>query len=79
MAWNYRILAHREKEEEIYFQIHEVYYDQNGKPNGYAASPSNVSGEDEGAINWALDNMKACMQKPILWAGDRFPSEYERK
>ena len=32
MGWNYRILAHDYKGE-VYLQIHEVYYDEEGKPN----------------------------------------------
>ena len=32
MGWNHRILAHEYKGE-VYLQIHEVYYDEEGKLN----------------------------------------------
>ena len=34
MKWNYRVLAHKQFDE-VYFYIHEVYYDEEGNPNGY--------------------------------------------
>ena len=34
MSWNYRILAH-EDGDDWFFQIHKVYYDEEGKVNGY--------------------------------------------
>lgn len=75
MEWNYRILAHRE-DTEIYFEIHEVYYDANGKPEGYAEGGINVSGENIKAILLELDSIRACSNLPVLWGGDRFPEEY---
>ncbi len=32
MKWNHRVLAHKDGDE-MFFQIHEVYYDKKGKPN----------------------------------------------
>ena len=75
MSWNYRVLAHK-YEEEIYFEIHEVYYDENGIPNGYKEKPVTISGENIKGMRWALNKMKECLKKPILWAGDDFPKEY---
>ena len=31
MGWNYRVLAHKQFDE-VYFYIHEVYYDEEGNP-----------------------------------------------
>jgi hypothetical protein len=75
MSWNYRVLAHK-YEEEIYFEIHEVYYDENGILNGYKEKPVTISGENIKGMRWALNKMKECLKKPILWAGDDFPKEY---
>ncbi len=33
MTWNNRIVRHRDKAED-YYEIHEVYYDENGKIDG---------------------------------------------
>lgn len=76
MSWNHRILAH-DTDGEIYLQIHEVYYDKEGVPDGYTMNAIAVSGEDLDSIKWTLDKMKECLEKPILWAGDKFPEEYK--
>jgi hypothetical protein len=75
MGWNHRVLAHK-YQEEIYFQIHEVLYDENGIPNGYTAEPVTIGSEDIKGMRWTLNKMKECLKKPILWAGDDFPKEY---
>ncbi len=80
MSWNHRILAkeykHLDGTTEIYFQIHEVYYDKKGTPNGYTENPVHVGGESIQDIQWTLKHMKECMKKPILWEGERFPKEF---
>lgn len=75
MGWNHRVLAHK-YQEEIYFEIYEVYYDKNGIPNGYKEKPVTIGGENIKGIRWTLNKMKECLKKPILWAGDDFPKEY---
>ena len=74
MSWNHRILAHKDGNE-MYFQIHEVYYDKEGKPDGYTANGVSVGAESLDGIKWVLDKMKECTNKPILLADD-FPNEY---
>lgn len=78
MSWNHRILAHVTKEETL-FEIHEVYNDEKGVPNGYTKNAVSVSAENLTDINWTLEKMKDCTKKPILWAGDKFPKEYKPK
>lgn len=73
-AWDYRILAHGEG---FHFEIHEVYYDGQGKPIGYTEN-SVVSADDAEGIAWVLDKMKEAAQKPILSA-ERFPEEWPPK
>ena len=76
MGWNHRILAH-EDGEEMYFQIHEVYYDKEGNPNGYTTNGVSVGGDTIKSITWTLNKMKECRAKPVLFAGDKFPNEYK--
>jgi len=78
MGWNHRILAH-EDGELMYFQIHEVYYDKEGTPNGYTTNGVSVGGYTIKSITWALNKMKECRAKPVLFAGDKFPDEYKIK
>lgn len=77
-VWNYRVLAF-EQNGETYFQVHEVYYDENDKPNGYTQNPISVGSETIEGINWTLNEMLECLSKPILWAGYKFPNEYKPK
>lgn len=76
MSWNHRVLAHQNKDE-ISLDIHEVYYNKNGVPNGYTENPISVSGDTLKSVKWVLNRMKECTKKPILWAGDKFPQEYK--
>ena len=78
MGWNHRILAH-EDGEGMYFQIHEVYYDKEGTPNGYSTNAVSVGGDTINSITWTLNKMKECRGKPVLFAGDKFPNEYKNK
>ena len=78
MSWNHRILAHKEKGE-IFFQIHEVYYDTNGNPDGYTTNPVLIGSETVKGITWVLHKMLECRKKPILWAGEKFPNECKIK
>jgi hypothetical protein len=31
-SWNYRIMRHKYETDEVGYEIHEVYYDEEGKP-----------------------------------------------
>lgn len=78
MSWNHRVLAH-EHNKEIYLMIHEVYYNDDLKPIGYTERAVGIGGEDLKSIRWTLKHMRKCLEKPILWAGDKWPKEYKPK
>lgn len=77
MSWNHRILASEHKNE-MYYQIYEVYYDDNGKPNSYTENPITIGGDNIESIKWQLDHISKCLDKPILSIKD-FPNEYKKK
>lgn len=77
MSWSHRILMF-EEEANNYFQIHEVYY-KNDIPTAYTKNPVSVYGDNIAEMKWQLDMMQKCLEKPILWGGDRFPEEYKPK
>lgn len=77
MSWNYRILAH-ENNGEVYFQVHEVYYND-GVPESYTLNTITVGSETIKGIKWSLNKMKEAVNKPILWAGAKFPTECKIK
>ena len=75
--WNHRILCGIYDGEE-FLKIHEVYYDDDGKINGYGENSVSIYSEEglEG-VKWQLEMMAKALDKPILWRGDRFPEEYK--
>lgn len=75
-TWNYQILADVDKNNQIYFQVHEAYYNKDGKPDGYSENPITIGSETIDDLKWTVDRIKECFNKSILWAGDRFPEEY---
>lgn len=80
--WNYRILAHpphpiQKEDLAIYLEIHEVYYEDDGTPGGPTANPVSVGGETVEEVGKVLEMMKAALEKPVLWYGDRWPEEYQ--
>jgi hypothetical protein len=62
----------------MYFEVYEVYYDKDGKPNGYTANPITIGGDSLEGLHWTADRIKEALSKPILWEGDRFPEEYTK-
>ena len=79
-TWNHRVLAHKSKNPnckgEIYFQIHEVYYNKDGNPNSYTEKGVSVGGDGYAALQWVLAEMLICLTKPVL-DSDNFPNEYK--
>ncbi len=77
MSWNHRVLAHKnETSDEVYLQIHEVYYNKKGVPDSYTTLAISIGASSLKEIKWTLNRMKECLKKPILWAGKDFPKEY---
>ena len=74
MRWNHRVIA-KEYNREILLQIHEVYYDKN-EPKWFTQDPIHIIGDDLEELNWTVDKIKECLNKPILWGDDKFPQEY---
>ena len=78
MSWNHRVLAHKYKDE-VYLQIHEVHYDKNNIPKDYTEKGVPIAGDSISSLKWTLTEMQKCLNKPILWAGEKFPSECKIK
>jgi len=43
MSWNIRIMRH--KRPEVWYALHEVFYDDEGRVTGWTQEPTDVSGE----------------------------------
>lgn len=71
MSWNYRVIEFVQPgSDEPWQAIHEVYYDQDGNPDGYSEEPACVSSTDAAGtvagLGWVLDNMREALSKPVL-------------
>ena len=77
LTWNYRLLAHQNAKG-LQYRVHEVWYIDK-EPCHYVE----VKGfdawqeqEEYKAIERKMNAMKNAVLKPILWAGEQFPNEY---
>lgn len=81
MTWNYRVLRYQ-RGEATWYALHEVYYDEEGRPRAYTAEPATFVGidEDDGresiaqALRLALNDAEA---RPVLDAEKDFPASEE--
>lgn len=70
MTWNYRVLRRTFVEGEDvkeYYGIHEVYYDDEGKPEACTTEAISIDYfEDFGAVQWAVDKITEALALPVL-------------
>jgi hypothetical protein len=64
-------------QDELHFRIHEVHYDDDGKPKSYTTEAVCVAGENFEDMKWSIEKMLEALDKPVLWYGPRFPEEYK--
>jgi len=64
--WSYHVMR-RVEEDEVIHSVHEAYYDENGKVNGWTQEPISVSSTEgiEG-LRWQLAEMEKATSKPVL-------------
>ena len=63
--WNYRVIKSvEEKTGDEWFEIHEVYYDQLGKPMGYTSATVGSESLDE--IKEVFKMMEIALSKLVL-------------
>lgn len=77
MSWNYRLMVQPDGSGGIWFEIHEVYYNEEGKPESYTTNPTDVSGNNINDIIFTLNEMRKVLNTPTLWMGDKFPEEFD--
>lgn len=64
-TWNYRIIKH-DKSEPAYFAIHEVYYDEKGKIQGWTADPIEIAGDSKQEVLETLKHMIDDAKQSVL-------------
>jgi hypothetical protein len=68
--WNHRIIRHIEKtahmDDSIYYAIHEVYYDENGKVKGWTEEPIRILAESLEHLKVTAERLVECFDNPVL-------------
>ena len=66
MSWNYRVIRRTHERGPDTFGIHEVYYDNEDKPNACTVDPVSPYGETLEELKSDLDRMWKALEKPAL-------------
>lgn len=69
MTWNYRVFRNTTEGMDS-FEIHEVYYDESGRPHSYMESASQPFGDNVEELRAEIQYMLEALQHPILTAAD---------
>ena len=64
--WNYRMTRETLEGGEHLYSIREVYYDEDGKPNGWTKDPIAASGESAIEAFDELSRMTGCIAAGVL-------------
>ena len=72
MTWNYRVVRHRDPTEEQGWivSIHEVFYDEQGKPVLMSEQPAGVVSSTVIGLSEVLSTLRQAFDLPILNAED---------
>lgn len=65
MAWDYRVMK-RTAGDEVWYEIHEVYYDNSGRPVACTEQPSKPFGENITELAADLQYFTEALEKPPL-------------
>ena len=65
MSWNYRVMRRHDVDGYV-FAIHEVFYDDAGKPDSWTAEPSWPQGETFRELTEDIANYQRAFQRPVL-------------
>jgi hypothetical protein len=74
MTWNHRVVK-RTFNDEVFYGIHEVYYDDDGTINGCTMEPVAIQEESVEDLEVTLTRMLQCAVKPVLDFDTDIPSE----
>lgn len=70
MTWDYRVIEFVDPSSmEPWRAIHEVFYDENGKPNGYAENPAGIVWDTDvgdGEPTRIIERLAMALRFPVL-------------
>lgn len=64
--WNHRVVKIEQTNGEIYYGIHEVYYDDDNKVNSWTENPVRVQEESIEELRITLERMLKSLDKDII-------------
>ena len=69
--WNHRVMRHVEfspvqRQEVVWYAIHEVYYNDDGEVNGWKENPDYARGDDLEDLTAYLGLMTEALKHPVL-------------
>jgi len=77
MTWNFRVIEFVDpRSMEPWRAIHEVFYDESGKPNGYGEQPAGVVWDTEvgdGEPSRIIEMLAMALRFPVLVERDFLP------
>ena len=65
MGWNHRVMKHKDGEDD-FFQIHEVYYTEDGEVDGYTLNGVAAGGNTLDELRSELQRMLDSLDKEVL-------------
>jgi len=82
--WNYRVVKSKKWYGEIWYEVREVYYDDEGNVNGYTEEPGRPVATGLQELREVLEWMIKSLDKPVLVDGevefeDKKPKKKRRK
>ena len=66
MTWNKRVIRREYPPVSVTFSIHEVFYDEDGKIDGWTAEPVCLSGDDLNDLKLDFFQTAIAFLKPVL-------------
>lgn len=73
MTWNHRVIKRKYDTGEVFFAIHEVFYDDAGKPTQCTVMPSAILEDSIDDLAITIDRIRECLSKPVLDYDEDFP------
>lgn len=66
MTWNHRIIKKLDSLANVYYEIHEVYYDNRGNPDGWTEDPVTPYGTNLEDLHADLAYLLNALDKPVM-------------
>lgn len=66
MSWNYRVMREKTPDNEYWYGIFTVYYDENSKPDGHSLEKAGVGGDSMEEVRSCFEQFERALDEPVL-------------